>query len=594
MKANTSRKKSPSRSVAMVDTWDVLLVSLSRVFKAGIQTCFSASFPVVPSLFVKPPQTEMGDLAFVCFPLAAIAKKSPNVIATELAAQIKTSKTLAKLPIESITAEGPYINIVLKSDALAKTLLPEILSQSNGINTTSKNKKHIMVEFSQANTHKAFHIGHVRGTVLGESIARILETTGNSVVRANYQGDSGMHVAKWIWCYQKYHSSEPLRKEESWIASIYVDAVKKLAETPDFQKEVEEINLKLDEGSDAKLNKLWQVTRQNSLDAFEPIYKDLSTHFDEYFFESHLEKQGKQLVKKLVGMKIAKISNGATIMDLEKYNLGVWVLLRSDGTVLYSTKDLALAETKFKKHKIDTAIYVVGSEQSLHLQQLFKTLSLMKFKQAKNCHHVPVYEVRLPTGKMSSRTGDNILYSDFKKELTSHMKDELKKRYSDLSEKELDHRALTISIAALKYSMLKQDAPRPIVFIKEEALRFEGDTGPYLLYTYARFHSILTKGKYHAQKKWETDYIFTEEKNLLTQLAVFPQEVSKAAQEYNPAIIARYAYSLAKCLNEYYHTVPILKAHDEERTPRMIVIDATLRTMQQALKLLGITTLEQM
>ena len=174
------------------------------------------------------------------------------------------------------------------------------------------------------------------------------------------------------------------------------------------------------------------------------------------------------------------------------------------------------------------------------------------------------------------------------------MKEELKKRYTDLSEKELNHRALTISIAALKYSMLKQDAPRPIVFIKEEALRFEGDTGPYLLYTYARFHSILTKGKYRAQKKWETKYTFAEEKNLLTQLAIFSHEIAKAAQEYNPAIIARYTYSLAKSLNEYYHTVPILKATDEERASRMAVIDTTLHVMRKALKLLGITTLEQM
>ncbi|MEK7102856.1 MAG: arginine--tRNA ligase, partial [Patescibacteria group bacterium] len=303
---------------------------------------------------------------------------------------------------------------------------------------------------------------------------------------------------------------------------------------------------------------------------------------------------GKKLVKTLLNKKIARMSEGATIIDLEQYNLGVWVLLRSDGTVLYSTKDLALAEEKFKKHKIDTAIYVVGNAQSLHLQQLFKTLELMKFKQAKNCHHVPVYEVRLPTGKMSSRTGDNILYSDFKKELTAHMKEEIKKRSTDLSEKELDHRSLVISIAALKYSMLKQDAPRPIVFVKEEALRFEGDTGPYLLYTYARFHSILTKGGYHTKKTIKTDYSFEQEKHLLTLLATFPHEVSKAAAQYNPSVIARYAYSLAKMLNEYYHAVPILKASEEERTARMALIDATLRVLKQSLTLLGITTLENM
>jgi len=206
-----------------------------------------------------------------------------------------------------------------------------------------------MVEFSQANTHKAFHVGHVRGTSLGESISRIIEFSGSKIIRANYQGDTGMHVAKWIWCYTKYHPKEKIISDEKWIASIYVDAVKRLAENPELQIEVDKINENLYKKDNKKLNELWSRTRKLSLNSFEKIYKELNTRFDFYFFESRVEKRGKEIANELVRKKLAKISEGATIIELEKYGLGVWVLLRKDGTILYSSKDLALAEQKFNK-----------------------------------------------------------------------------------------------------------------------------------------------------------------------------------------------------------------------------------------------------
>src|SRR3989344_9512520 len=241
-----------------------------------------------------PSNPELGDYALPCFPLAKELKKNPVEIAKDLAKKIPKIKG-----IEKIVPTGPYVNFFVEKTYFAKDTLDKIQKEKNNYGKQKLSSEKVMIEFSQANTHKAFHVGHIRGTSLGESIARIMEFCGNKVIRANYQGDIGMHVAKWIWCYKRYHSKEKLRKDESWIASIYVDAVKKLTEKPELQDEVDEINRKLEE-RDKGLYKLWQDTRKGSLDSFEIIYKELNTKFDEYFFESQLDKRAKDIVNKLV------------------------------------------------------------------------------------------------------------------------------------------------------------------------------------------------------------------------------------------------------------------------------------------------------
>ncbi|HIH39620.1 TPA: arginine--tRNA ligase [Candidatus Woesearchaeota archaeon] len=532
-----------------------------------------------------PSNPELGDYALPCFPLAKELKKNPVEIAKDLAKKIPKIKG-----IEKIVPTGPYVNFFVEKTYFAKDTLDKIQKEKNNYGKQKLSSEKVMIEFSQANTHKAFHVGHIRGTSLGESIARIMEFCGNKVIRANYQGDIGMHVAKWIWCYKRYHSKEKLRKDESWIASIYVDAVKKLTEKPELQDEVDEINRKLEE-RDKGLYKLWQDTRKGSLDSFEIIYKELNTKFDEYFFESQLDKRAKDIVNKLVKGRIAEISDGATIINFEKYNMGVWVLLRADGTVLYSAKDLALAEKKFKEHKIDKAVYVVGSEQRLHVMQIFKTLELMRFKQAKNCHYVPVNEVRLPEGKMSSRTGTNILYSDFKKEMVEYASEKILERNKKIDKKELSKRALAIAIASLKYSMLKQDTNKGIIFNKEESLRFEGDTGPYLLYSYARAKSILKKAKYNAKKKYDLS-IEPVEKELIMELSRFPEVIVQAYNNISPNEIANYSSKLAQKFNEFYHAEKVIGSDKEQF--RLVLVDSFSQVLKNCLYLLGIPVIEEM
>ncbi|MAH47994.1 hypothetical protein CMI37_19385 [Candidatus Pacearchaeota archaeon] len=585
----------------------------------------------VEELVEVPPQDDLGDYAFPCFALAKKEKKNVMLIAEELAEKIRRDGLPKE--ISNVDFKGGYVNFFIDKKILAARVLAGV-GVVGGAGRRAGGK--VMIEFSQANTHKAFHIGHIRGTSIGESLARIFEAVGNKVVRANYQGDTGMHVAKWIWCYNKYHKNEKLKKDESWVAGIYVDAVKRLAKNEKLQQEVNEVNKKLDARQDKELNELWKKTRKLSLDSLEIIYKDLNTKFDKYYFESDMEKGGKQIVKELVKKKVAKVSDGAVIMDLSRFalknpdsqftlalgrnvskskspthlplanpnklvksksldyvkgnkGLGVWVLLRSDGTVLYSAKDLALAEKKFKDFKLDRSLYVVANEQDLHMKQLVKTLKLDGVKNAGKIGHVSYGMVRLPTGKMSSRTGDNILYSDFKKEIVSYAESEIAKRFK-LSKKELEKRGLAVAVAAIKYSMLKQSSNKNIIFDKTQALKFEGDTGPYLLYSYARASSIVRKVK--GGKVMKIVDLKDEEIRLLKKLDGFGSVVESAYDNLAPSLIANYCYELAKDFNEFYHCCPVLGS--EEEGFRLQLVEAFRVVMKKGLGLLGVGVLGEM
>ncbi len=529
-----------------------------------------------------PTNKEFGDYSFPCFELAKEKHQKPNEIAKNIVSKLKPTKN-----IKDIRAIGPYINFYINDHILAKEIIKEITKKRDKYGSLKYSKERIMVEFSQSNTHKAFHIGHVRGTSLGESISRIMEFCGDKVIRVNYQGDTGMHVAKWIWCYLKYYKNEKLKKDEGWIASIYIDAVKKLSEKPELQEEVENINKKLEEKSDKKLNELWKKTRKLSLDVLKPIYNELNTKFDKYYFESQVEKKGKEISKNLVKKGIANLSEGAIIINLKNYNMGVWVLLRKDGTVLYSAKDIALALKKFNDFDIDKSIYVVAHEQQFHFKQLFKVLELMKIKDKDKLYHLDYNLVKLPTGRMSSRTGENVIYSEFKKELVDYIKSKM-----DIKSKEAEKRVLTIAIASLKYSLLKQSINKEIVFEKEKSMKFEGDTGPYLLYTYARAKNILRKAKYKPTLKNNIKNIDKKEKELLLQLYFFPEIVRDSRQNFSPNLIANYSYKIAKLFNEYYHENKVIGSENQEF--RLKLVDSFSQTLKNSMRLLGIDTLEKM
>ena len=537
----------------------------------------------VGKLIEIPPKDDLGDYAFPCFILAKKEKKNPLIIAEGLAEKFR--KNLPK-EISNVNFNGGYVNFFIDKNVLAKNVLSKVGEKGFGGNGSGKGKK-IVIEFSQPNTHKAFHVGHIRGTSLGESLARIFEFEECKVIRVNYSGDTGMHIAKWIWGYNKYHSKEKLRNDESWIAGIYVEAVKKIGDSKKFQGEVEEINRKIESKEDKGINDLWSKTRKMSIESWGRIYGELNTHFDKDYFESEFEEEARKICLDLLKKKIAK-KDDAVFMDLKKEGLGVWVILRRDGAVLYSAKDIALAKKKVKDFPADRYLVAVAAEQKLHFEQLKRTLELMKFPRSKVYDFLTFGMVRFPDGKMSSRTGDNVFYSDFVKKVADSAKEGIKDRSPGA--KNLEERSMKIAVAAIKYSMLKQDSKKNIIFDRNQAISFEGDTGPYLLYSYARASSIGRKVK--SKKAVKIVDLKDVEIRLLKKIDSFPDVVAKAYENLAPNLIANYCFELSKLFNEFYHSCPVLGSIEEGF--RLKLVEAFRVTLGKGMNLLGIEVLEEM
>src|SRR3989338_4769754 len=528
-----------------------------------------------------PPEFNLGDYAFPCFSLARIFKKNPNEIALELRKKIKAQF------LEKVEAKGPYLNFFIDKKLFSENSLKEALKEKK-----QKKGKKILVEYCHANTHKAFHIGHTRNICLGESICRILEENGNKVIRANYQGDIGMHVAKTIYGLlnlNKIGLKEPKENKGKWLGLVYA-AASNLAKDEKIAEEINLINQKLYAG-DKKLVKIWKESRKWSIDYFEKtVYPDFNVRFNRFYFESEVEKDGIKIAKNLLKENYAKLDQGAAIIDLEKYGLGIYLILKSDETALYSTKDLALAELQEKEHKPDLILHIVGSEQNLYFKQLFKTIELFNKKLAEKERHLSYELVILPTGKMSSREGKVILYDNTVNEMIEYAKKEIRKKWEKINEKELEKRAKKISMAAIKYSMLSQDMKKAIVFDQEKSVSFDGDTGPYLLYSYVRANSILKKSKKKA--KIPKKEIIEKEFLLIKKISNFNEILTKAGEHMNPYLISNYLFDLAQSFNEFYNNYQVIGSEKEEFL--LCIVKAFKKTISKGLYLLGIETIEEM
>lgn len=548
---------------------------------------------------VLPPKEDMGDFAFACFRLSELAKKwqkSLPELASEITDYLNEHKegTLIKEAI----SDGPYVNIFLDEGLLAQNVLSEIFKHQEkyGNAKTGRGKK-IMVEYSQPNTHKEFHIGHLRNVCLGSELVNLYKASGYKVIAANYIGDIGAHVAKCLWAYFNRqpitNNQQPNRSKGEYLGELYSWATREIEKHQEYKKEVAEIQQKLEAG-DKKLTALWKKTRQWSLDEFEKIYQDLGVKFDIVYYESEAERPGKRLVKELLKKGIAGKSQGAVIMDLIPYDLGIFLLLKSDGTSLYATKDLALAKKKFQKYKLEQSIYVVDSRQELYFKQLFKTLELIGFK--KPMRHLAYEAVTLKSGAMSSRHGNVVTFRSLEKELVALAREETKKRHQDWSDKKIKATAKKIAYAAMKFDILKHDAGRVMVFDIKEALSFDGFTGPYLEYTIARISSILRKAN-SGKIGTGADYKLLgkpEEQKLIKELARFPEVLAAAARDFQMSLLPRYLYDLAKSFAEFYHILPVLKAEEETREARLALIQAVKIVLSKGLEILGIEPVEEM
>ena len=544
----------------------------------------------VKALLESPKDVSHGDISFPCFNLSKALKKSPQIIAKELAESLAL-----KNPIKKMEVVGAYINFFIDDAEYCKEVF-EALKQEDFGKPKLKKKEKVMIEFCQANTHKPFHIGHFRNLCLGDALVRLWKFSGHEVVAANYPGDVGTHVAKCLWALKKFHADEqpPEKHRGEWLGLIYAEANSKAEQSPDYKTEISAVLKKLEHG-EHEMTKLWNETRQWCHDELNETYQEMEVDFDVFFYESEVEKPGKILVQELLKKGVAKESEGAIIVDLEPYKLDVFVILKTDGTSLYSTKDIALAKQKFEQFGIERSIYIVGSEQKFYFKQLFKTLELMGFKYAKDCYHLSYELVMLPEGKMSSRSGNVITFRMVYEEVLAKALEEVKKRRSDWGDEKERVTARGIALAALKFSMLNQDNNKTIVFDIEKSLEFEGETGPYIQYVIARINSILRKHDGKVPHNPDLS-VFKDESEikLIKLLGEFPEAVNDACYSYRPMRLCKYLIDTSQAFNEFYNKCPVLKAEESEKMARLALVNSTKKVLSRGLSLLGIPTLEEM
>lgn len=506
---------------------------------------------------------------------------------------------------EKVEPVNGYLNLYFSQAEYARRVLDEVLEKKADFGRPDKKNEKIMVEFSQPNTHKAFHVGHLRSAILGDTLARILDFAGYDVVRANYPGDMGLHVIKWLWCYQKYHSGEkPDANITQWMGKIYAEANGKLEANPDLEAEIRALYRRWDQ-RETEIVKLWEDTREWSLQGFYQIYDTLNIHFDVYYFNSQMEKPGKEIVQELIDKNIAmdERPDGAVIvkiddvLGLKKEQYRVLVVLRSDGTALYATEDLALVKQKFSDYPdLNKSLYIVDVRQSLHFTQVFKTMEIAGYAWAKLCEHVPYELVSLPGNVvMASREGTVVLLEDLISEATKRAFDVVQEKNPDLSEDQKWATARAVGIGAIKYPMQARENTKVVTFDWESALDFNGQAAPYIQYAYVRCGSILKKAGNIVIEPPEISYeLAPQEIQLIDLISRFSREVERAASEYRTIQIANFAYEMAKTFNNFYTHCPVLSEGEPIRNTRLNLVMATRQVLKNNLTLLGITAPEAM
>ncbi len=542
---------------------------------------------------------------------AAEARSGKKVVvplrAQEIAEQVKTQ--VDALPgIGRVEALKGYLNLYFDNAKYAARVVDTVLTEKDRFGAGPSTGQRLMVEFSHPNTHKAFHVGHLRGTILGDSICRILEFAGYNVVRANYPGDMGLHVIKWLWGYLKFHKDEqPPADITKWMGQIYAEASKRLEENSDLEAEVRAVYARWDK-RDPEIVELWERTREWSLEGFRQIYSQLDVRFDVYYFNSQEEVTGKKEVDALIERGLAideRPTGGAVIVKIDellgltKDQFRTAVVLRSDGTALYATEDLALVKHKFADYPdLVKSIYVVDVRQSLHFTQVFKILEISGLEQAKHCEHIPYELVTLPGNVVvSSREGTVVLLEDLLREARSRAKEEARKKNPNLDEEQLDSVANAVGLGALKYPILGRENTKLVTFDWQTALDFNGQAAPYIQYAHVRCNSILKKAGLNMTNLPQADFTYDlqpAEIELIDQISRFPTEVQRAAGEYKPLVIASMAYDIAKTFASFYDFCPVVQAEPPVRDARLRLVAATKYALANALALLGITAPEVM
>jgi len=538
----------------------------------------------IEKLIERPPSYDLGDYAFPCFTFAKALKKSPQIIAQELSEKI--IKTNSK-EFEKVEAKSGYLNFFFNKKYFAENVLKEISKTKQDFAKSNLGKgKTIAIDLSSPNIAKPFGIGHLRSTIIGNSVSNICKKNGYKVVKINYLGDWGTQFGKLIVGFKKFGNEPELKKDPiKHLLEIYV----KVNADPALEDDARKAFKELEDGNKEHLA-LWKRFRELSLEEFNKLYKLIGIEFDDYTGESYYNDKMDVIVQELQKKGLLEESEDAQVVNLEKYKLGVALIKKSDGATLYITRDITAAIDRFKKYKFSRMFYDVGQEQQLHFKQLFKILELMGYDFSKECVHI-VHGLYLDKDgkKFATRKGKTVFMEDVLQETIDLAKKTIEEKNPALKNKE--EIARKVAIAAIFYGDLKNNRVGDIVFDIERFLDFQGDTGPYLQYSYARASSILRKANYK-ESKIEIKELENAELNLIRKLAEYENVVQRAYQTLSPNFVAGYSSELAQAFNEFYHACPVIGSSNEKL--RLQLIDSFRIVMKDSLSLLGIDVVEEM
>lgn len=540
----------------------------------------------VSQLLENPKTAEHGDVAFPAFALAKVYRKAPQQIASELAEKIDPAS------FEKIEVVGPYLNFFMNKEVISEHVLQTVLKEKNHYGDQSiGNQQAVPIDMSSPNIAKPISMGHLRSTVIGNSIGFILEKIGYQPIRINHLGDWGTQFGKLIVAYKKWGSEEAVKKEPiNELLRLYVEFHEQAENDKALEDEARAWFKKLEDG-DQEATELWQWFRDESLQEFNKIYDMLEVSFDSLNGEAFYNDKMMEVVELLEEKHLLQEDQGAEIVDLTAYDLNPALIRKSDGATLYITRDMAAALYRKRTYNFAKSLYVVGNEQSYHFKQLKAVLKEMGFDWSDDMHHIPFGLITKDGKKLSTRKGKIVLLEEVLNEAIESAKEQITEKNPGLANK--DEVAKQVGVGAVVFHDLKNDRLNNFDFTLEEVVRFEGETGPYVQYSHARVMSILEKAQFDPANAQALALNDAESWEVIKLIQRYPETILQAADKYEPSVIAKHAIKLAQAFNKYYANVKIL-AEDAQKDARLALVYAVTVLLKEDLRLLGLHAPDKM
>lgn len=563
-------------------------------FKIAIANCLKEkiedlTLEEIVALIEVPPNKEMGDYAFPCFKLAKVFRKAPNMIAADLAETIE-----AKGEISKVMPLGGYVNFFVNKSQLAESVIKDVLTKKENYGHSDLGQdKAVVIDFSSPNIAKPFHIGHIRTTVIGNALYKIYDSQGYNVIRVNHLGDYGTQFGKLIVAFKLWGNKEAVEANPiPELLKLYIQFHDEAEKKPEMEDEARAWFTKLENG-DEEAKSLWQWFRDESLKEFARVYDLLDIEFDSYAGESFYSDKMDTVIEQIKEKGLLKQSQGTNIVDLEEYNMPPALITKNDGSTLYMTRDLAAAIYRKNTYDFEKCIYVVGSQQALHFQQLFKVLELMGFEWSKDLVHTPFGMVALEEGTMSTRKGRVVFLEDVLKQAIEKTKETVFSKNPDA--KNVDEISKQVGVGAVVFQELSNSRIKDYTFSWERTLSFEGETGPYVQYTHARCCAVLRKANEEVTADINYELLSGgDAAEVLKVIGSFNKAIVSAMRRNEPHIVTRFVLDLAQSFNKFYHDNPIIVEDSEIRKARLALVAVTRQTLENGLAILGMHAPERM